>query len=371
MRAVIRVLPILLGLSLIASPALAQKVEITTEDGIPVVHNPVKPAPRPDGPSRLVITEDLVIGKEQTGEKTLFAELTSVGADGEGFIWTLDRRDVKIRIFDAAGKPAGAFGRQGQGPGEWEGPIRMDVLPDGTAAIQDQNKYTVHSRRGECLKELPTTTAIFMNLALRVDSRGFIHAIIYERGDPPQMVLRRFDGSLKPVADLARTDYSYGIGKRIQAFTPVLYFHIAADDRITWGVRTRYELFVLDRDGKPIRRILKDYAPVPLDERGRKRILEYYNSPEVRSRLDMPADYPPMSGFTGDPEGRVFVRTYDRDAQDRLIYDVFDTEGRCFTRFALPENETIGAVVKDKLYVMIEEDDEGRPLVKRYAMAWN
>ncbi len=49
-------------------------------------------------------------------------------------------------------------------------------------------------------------------------------------------------------------------------------------------------------------------------------------------------------------------------------HDVFDAQGRCFTRFTLPGGEMLFIVKKNKLYVMIKENEDGIPLVKRYGM---
>ena len=49
---------------------------------------------------------------------------------------------------------------------------------------------------------------------------------------------------------------------------------------------------------------------------------------------------------------------------------MFDAEGRCFTRFALLKEEMAFVVRKNKLYALILENEEGLPLVKRYAMTW-
>jgi hypothetical protein len=53
--------------------SVAQKVKIQTEDGVTVVRNPKKPVPQPGGPSKLLLKEDPVIGKEAGESGYLFA----------------------------------------------------------------------------------------------------------------------------------------------------------------------------------------------------------------------------------------------------------------------------------------------------------
>ena len=74
--------------------------------------------------------------------------------------------------------------------------------------------------------------------------------------------------------------------------------------------------------------------------------------------------------FILDDEGRFYVRTYDTDENGRFYYDVFDREGRYFTRLSLPESELLWVVKKGKAYTYIEENEDGIPQVKRYAVVW-
>jgi hypothetical protein len=125
--------------------SIAQKVKIQTEDGVTVVRNPKKPVPQPNGPSKLLLKEDLVIGKEAGESGYLFAGLRSVGVDDQENIWTLDWQDIKIRVFDKNGKLINTFGKKGQGPNELQSPIRMVVTEDGAGAILDRNKIAFYA----------------------------------------------------------------------------------------------------------------------------------------------------------------------------------------------------------------------------------
>ena len=130
----------LAGASVALTPdaAAAQKIDVTTENGVTVVRNPKVPVPQPGGPSKLILKEDLVLGRDPAGGADLFAELRSVGVDGRENIWTLDWEDIKVRVFDKAGKLISTFGKKGQGPAEWQNPSRM---------IRDAGRDGRHPRR--------------------------------------------------------------------------------------------------------------------------------------------------------------------------------------------------------------------------------
>ncbi len=343
-----------------------QKVDISTEDNVIVVHNPRSPAPQPGGPSKLSLTQDLVIGKGPAGGPDVFAELRSVGVDGRENIWTLDWEDIKVRVFDKTGKLISTFGQKGQGPREWQSPSRMIVLPEGTGVILDLNKLTFYSLDGTCLKELSTAKARMSRF--RIDSRGTIYGDQMGFGETLKLKLVKHDPTLKPLATLAEIDEPFKVGA-VSPIPILLYCHVTEDDRLVWMSNDKYEFHVMSPEGKLLRKIIKDYDPVKVTKADKDRLLE--DSPAaMKAMLVFPDAFPPVNYFVGDPEGRLYVQTYETDDRGWLVYDVFDAEGRCVARFSLPREEMAFSVRKDKLYALITEDEEGIPLVKRYAMTW-
>ena len=87
-------------------------------------------------------------------------------------------------------------------------------------------------------------------------------------------------------------------------------------------------------------------------------------------KIEFPDAYYPTDFFLIDDEDRLYARTYEDDGKGGLWHDVFDAEGRCFTRFSLPKDEMAFAIKKNKLYALLVENAEGIPLIKRYAMIW-
>lgn len=67
-----------------------------------------------------------------------------------------------------------------------------------------------------------------------------------------------------------------------------------------------------------------------------------------------------------------------RTKEDNVIWlidywpynDVFDAEGRYIAKFCHPRREMIFTAKKNKIYCMVQESEEGIPLVKRYSMVW-
>jgi hypothetical protein len=134
----------------------------------------------------------------------------------------------------------------------------------------------------------------------------------------------------------------------------------------------KYELFVLDPDGKIIKKIVRDYDGIEITNREKEKLIkDWLGDTPVPSnvKFEFPDVYPPFIRFSCDDEGRIYVQTYDKTEDGEAdYYDVFDSEGKYIARFSLK----YWAIVwkKQKLYT-IEEDEEGFQVVKRYRVTWN
>jgi len=360
------------GLALFSMPATA-----LGQGTVPVVRNPKKPAPVPGSPSSLTLKEDLVIGLTGGAEGDLFAELRSVGVDDLENIWTLDWEDIKVRVFDKTGKPLITFGKKGQGPKELQNPNRMIVTGDGKAFIMDLNKLAIYSRAGECLKEF--SLAKMRSFRMKSDRAGSIYLDSWDYGpDPATKTVKqtykitKYDGDLKPLKTYPIAEEIASLGA-LNLFTPILYFHVTRENNIIWAMTSTYEFTVLDPSGRPIRKITKDYDPRKITAADEKKLLkERFGDQQIPAgmKINIPPAYPPLVHFIGDDDGRIYARTTEPDGKGGTWIDVFNPDGRYIARTSLPEDEMIFIVKNDKLYVLLSEDAEGRPLVKRYAMTW-
>jgi hypothetical protein len=246
----------------------------------------------------------------------------------------------------------------------------MAVTGDGTALILDLNKIAFYSSAGECLKEISTAKA--RPYRLKTDGKSFIYMDSMDLKPPKSKILKvtKFDANLNPVSTLGSYEEPLDLGA-VSPMMAMMYFHATKDGRLFWLVTSEYEFHVYDAAGKPIRKIVKDYPLRKITTDDQKRLLkERYGDTPPTIKITFPETYPPVEYFIGDDEGRLYARTYETDGKGGLWHDVFDTEGRCITRFSLPAGESTFVVKKGKLYTLIPEDEDGIPLVKRYAMEW-
>ena len=361
---------------LVAWPGCSRKrgVEIYQDGEVTVVHNPETPAPVPGGPRQLSLREDLVIGKAVGPDAEILSSLNGLGVDDEENIYAFDGTSVKIHVFNRIGRHLRSFGSRGQGPGELQYPGAMFVRGDGTVVVLDNSARNVvfYDTQGRLLRKL--STKMPPHRGIEIDSRGGIYGNSLQKRELRTWRNRLFKydeamTSAEEIAGIEGPDPS----DVISFFKPRLEFHLTRDDRLVWVNTSKYELHVLDRGGREIRRIVKDFRPlrIPEDER-RKRTQEMTGGqpPEPGLKIEFPAAYPPVHTFLADEEGRIFLKTHENDSRGGVWWNAFDVEGRFVARFLFPENEWAVRVKKGKLYSQLEEDEDGRPLLKRYTLDW-
>jgi 6-bladed beta-propeller len=360
--------------------SVEDKIVIRTENGVPVVHNPKNPAP-PEGSLRsLTLHHDLTIGDDDTDPNSMFSELRSVQADDQENIYALDMKEVKIKVFDKTGKFLRAFGKKGKGPGEIESPLRMEMTRDGKIVIDDlgNNKLVFFGPDGSCSQELPTGK-YWALIRFKFDSQGNIYAETRAYEETKMTAeLKKFDPHFKPLATYASFEEKRPNRRRVSAFSPSFSLQMRRDDLLVYTIDEidKYELTVVDAAGKTVKRILKDYDPVKITGTMKDRLIrESWGEEGIPAdvQFEIPGHFPALHYFIIDDEGRLYVSTYsyEEKAGDYWrSHDVFDSEGRCIARFSLPEREMVFQAKKGKLYCLVEESEEGIPLIKRYNMTW-
>ncbi|MFC1554335.1 hypothetical protein ACFL7D_06855 [candidate division KSB1 bacterium] len=77
----------------------------------------------------------LSFGDDETGpSEFLLARPQSVDANNRGEIVVLDEN--KLKVFTPEGKPLKTVGRSGEGPNEFDRPVRMSISPDNTVYVR-------------------------------------------------------------------------------------------------------------------------------------------------------------------------------------------------------------------------------------------
>jgi hypothetical protein len=248
------------------------------------------------------------------------------------------------------------------------------MTADGNLCFVDSgnNRISLYSPEGTCLKETPFTG--WRPIRFLPDSRGYGYGDLLDFQGGVKDVLLKFDAKLDKVgaiATLVIVDHPNDTMVPVEMFR--LVYQVDPKDRIVWASTGSYELNIVDADGKPIRKIVREHEKKAYSRADKDRMIKEYfdgQAPPPGVEPYFAPHQPVLYYFVFDDEGRCYVRTYEKDDRGLFFYDVFDMEGRFFARFSLPESELLWVVKKGKAYTYILENEAGIPQVKRYAVVW-
>jgi len=372
MRSASLTISVFIGLSILGMSCREEKAawpgRIENLDGVTIVHNPAKPKYE----DRLLAMEaDLSIGQDSGKPEYLFSRIGDLAVDGKGNIYAIDSREAAVRVFDRNGGYVRTIGRQGQGPGETQYPVFIQISAQGELAVYDYSaaQMLFYSLDGVYLRQKRTSRIVF---PIGLDSEGRL--IAQDILAPPPKggkVILRFDRDYGSEQEIAREemgqDRVFDIGR------PSCYCALSPNGRVLWGDSKEYVLYVLSPEGRLARKIIKESPPQAITDREKDKYrAEYADALRHGMGISFRDRLPAFSGIFFDDEGRVFVRTYERigGSEDSFYYDVFDGEGVYESRVAVPVTLDRTSVWKDGRIYTVETDENGSPLIKRHRITW-
>jgi hypothetical protein len=345
------------------------KGTIKKGNGVTIVKNPKEPMYRKDVFS---LEKELVIGEEKKADEYLFSQIADVGVDHEENIYILDVKDAHILVFNKNGEYLRTIGKRGQGPGEFQHATNLTITPGNEILVNDRGARFLHfyALNGDYLRSLSFASMPSFHRP-KVDSQGNIVARHMFIDKTAVFVLAKFDARL----NLIFTIFSYEISVNpglLNLFAPDCFWEICNDDTIVWGYSAKYEFEVLDRAGRMIRKITKDYDPVEITkEEKQKWVMDTYGKDGIppNEKVTWSKNHHAFQFMKMDDAGRIFVQTYEKKSEAAGFFlDVFDSEGKYLGKAPLKTRPFV--FKRGKLY-SVEEDKEGLPLVIRYKVKWN
>jgi len=344
---------------------------IEEENGVTVVRNPKQPI---HTVSVLSFEEELVLRPDVESQEQSFNIITTICVDDAGTIYVLDMGDCQIKVFNKNGDFLRAIGRKGQGPGEMQLPSAMDLAGDERLVVYDMRKSCLcfFSFNGDFIKEY-SVAKYFPLVRVKTDQKGHF-AIQHHFRDEKIRGYRitLLDSNLESIHEIASVERKQTPPRVMRLINPLLHYRVTKDGQILTGYSTDYELRFLDLEGDLTKKIITDYAPLPISNEEKQRLTEA-RFPDSEGgvpegyKMEFPDHYPPFSSFLIDSVGRIFVRTYEKAGEGMHYYDIFDPEGRYLAQ--VPIYDQLAVIKKGKLYT-VEEDEEGYQVVKRYHIKW-
>ena len=364
----------------------SDKVERIWVDGVEVVINHLKPYKINGQPSELILEEELVIDTERDEMAEIrLGDMFSFDVDSEESIYFRVLKNVECLFykFDRQGNFVKCFGRKGQGPGEFQfGPL-IAVNFEDKILIKDPAKIVFFDKGGNFIKEIQKDFVRIRMLAPLKNGNYLAYSIELVPDDPKIFdctCLGLYDSEFKKIKEIGRiVATSPYIGKGMSGVRDVVFMGVSESYFFAGNSRKGYEIDVYDLDGRLIRKIKKEYKPVPVTKEYKKSILEPRGRNENDgSRYYFPKDMPPFQSLFADDEGWLFVRTYEEKNPQEYIYDIFNPDGIFVTRKSiehfeidirgLPSPKCI-KVKNNRLYCIREKESGYKELVV-YKMKW-
>lgn len=330
-----------IGLVLVASVAHAD---------VSVVENPATP---PQGRVTVSPTEMWRVGGQD--EDYLFGVVESAAVDAQGVTYLLDSQLNEITAIDTKGVRVGAFGRQGEGPGEMQQPRAILVLPGDRIGVVDSRppKLIHYSPQGDPLGDTSLIGNEGLNFAMDAQGGGgrvVVQLAITSFNETKQTsvnALRAFDATTgSELFDYVSVEHERdrlgGGGGRMVVMLGSEDFvddWALAGDGTLYAVRDDgvYEIEVYDAQGTHVRtirrageRVARPQAHVDADIAERTSMSERFGMPFDSDEVETME--PHVAGLIPRPDGHLWVLTGTGLAHDDPemvgVFDEFDPQGR-------------------------------------------
>ena len=96
------------------------------------------------------------VGDDESDDAQWFSSVRGVGRLSDGSVAVADRTSAEVRIFAPDGRHLRSMGRHGEGPGEFQDPFVLWVLPGDTIWVGDYRpwRYVVFTAEGEWVRNV-------------------------------------------------------------------------------------------------------------------------------------------------------------------------------------------------------------------------
>lgn len=330
----------------LAADLFARPVNVSVNRVVDAGALPGEDAAQPIGqPQRL-----FSFGRRDGDERFLFGEIADMVLSATGdTVYVLDRMNREVKALSSDGRFLYRFGRQGKGPGEYEDPASITLLPwNGNLAVWDATlqRLTILTTAGEVVHTASPFRQSEMakqGKKLRAYRDGFV---LEARSDPYTVDpaqqrghLVRLDtlggvrdtlvGFAIPYADGSTVEGPQGRISSMVLFAPVWTpnpeWDITPDGHVAFAPGGRYEVFRLDGTGGAELKITRPLEPARVTKRDRLANLRYAQERgwitkdiplfvlEAAHRKTFTVVRPTLTGVLFDDRGGVWTRRFDTD----------------------------------------------------------
>ena len=327
-----------------------------------------------------------------------------VAVSPNGAIAVTQNQDRGVRFFDANGASLGAFGRNGQGPGEFNYVGQLTWIGD-TLVVSDRNqrRFTLISPDRKLVRTVPWLTYLGAPLPAEVDapsakvvvpvfllgdrsqivsasmSRLSMEPNVPSRPDEPSPVMRmdsagvfrnlitRIPASNDCSVHVAGSRGGYVVMSIPYCFVPL---EDVAVDGSRFGVaymekgKNSYRIEVTRTNGERVFARSYSYQPVAVPAAVRDSIKAAARAPAPLAAAEkLPEFYPPLRAILSGRDETTWIELYST-AGDRA-WQVLDERGNQVAQLKVPRNVRIQVASRSVVWAT-DTDDDGLQHIVRY-----
>lgn len=316
-------------------------------EGVRVVEYPFTTAE--DRTESIALVEDLVLGLDAADPEQAFYRLRDVDVDDAGNLWVLDAGNHRVQVFDRDGDFIRSFGREGQGPGEFEAAAELAVVGDRVVVLAARSRLSLFDLRGDHVNDViledvdaslrdffARDDGTFMTRYSEIDRTALQAGVSGEVDAVFDVVTLSLDGrQVGRQARMAWTSFVIFGGSGLRpAPLPRPFPSFAASSRGDVYVTdaSEYQVFAFDPEGEPRWAMRIAHRPTELNDDLVEQALETARNrrPETsRGDLIWPDRLPALSHLSVDGHGHLYVYPYFRrgeELEERPV-DVYSPDG--------------------------------------------
>ncbi len=337
--------------------------KVEKKGSLTIVSNPKNPL-YPSDVFRL--KEDMSIGAAGGVKDYSFFRAWYIVVDEEGNIYVMDAGDTCVKIYDDHGKYLSSVGRKGQGPGELQNPNSIHLISGNRLVFEDFYRcLNIYAKEGQFINSRSTANLGFIDVLVTPENRIVARVNAVTSGQNGKE-LRVYDGQLKLLRTLLFMPEEPHDRQVARPFAGGFHLVLSQFDRAVVCYKDDYEIEIHDIRGDSNMCVRKEYDRIKIT----KEEIDEVTKKMRGRRIDIPAYHPAVQGISGDDEGRIYVKTFERTKDGvSFYYDVFDREGRYLVKVPILRSAAPQVWKNRKMYCL-EQDEDGFQKVKRYSVLW-
>ena len=346
---------------------------LEVKDGVRYIHN-LKP--KFDTPTAELEFIQQIGELEPEDENYMFNQPLSAAEDEDGNIFILDAEDYCVKKFSSDGRYITRFGRQGQGPGEFQYPMTIDCRGQRLLVTSMPEVFHLFDLNGQYIERFTVPRYQGFDMKL-MNSDSAVAYSMSPRGENTNQnkILRIYDLQGKVLHEFGEPFLVDNTNSSWVA--NFLDITVDSQDNILVSFTRQNRIEKYSGSGKLLMKIDRE-LPYKLEYKYKKAKMEIRGV--IREYLDQ--DFPYVSNGVGvDGKGRIWVLSFKKEVpevtegmvfsiQEYLVFEVYSGDGILLTRVSFPEkieNFDNWTMHEDKVYFV---DPRGQACVYVYKVVW-